>query len=334
MHSRLLHVVAVYNNPRRWQSRLRLLKEFIPHMLDSGVRLTLVEHAHGERPHEFDKADMPHVNLVQVRGGSNQEIWIKEALIKIGVRSLPHDWKYLAWIDADVAFEHRAWASETVHMLQMYRVGQPWSHSVDLGPDRSILTNEWGHDVDRSFCAAWMAGDVDIPHDGYGPNQNAVSRALLVNRGRKDWRQHYGYAWAMRREAWDGIGGLPDWLVTGSADYHSALAFAGKLKSEAYLSPGCARKFAEFQRKVDYHIRQDIGCVPGMLIHGFHGSKKNRNYLSRSDILKESAFCPDADLTYDHQGIPMLSEERDNRILRDGLRRMNIIRYEDQGDCG
>jgi hypothetical protein len=263
-----------------------------------------------------------------VRGGANQELWIKEALIKIGVRTLPQDWKYLAWIDADVSFVRKDWATETIHMLQHYRVGQPWSHSIDLGPNGEVMRNEWGNDADRSFCAAWVAGDVEVPVDGYGMAKAAYSRALLQTREKKDYRQHYGYAWAMRREAWDGIGGLPDWLVTGSADFHSALAFAGKLStSEAYISEGATRRLREYALRCDEHIRQDVGVVHGTLIHGFHGAKRNRVYLSRKDILTESQFDPDRDLTYDWQGIPSLAG--DNRLLRDGLRRLHVIRNED-----
>lgn len=331
-----LHVISVLNNPRRFASRIRLIREFIPHMLDSGAKLTLVLHAFGDRPHEIAEDDsiLRHVNVVRVRGGADHELWIKEALIKIGVRSLPQDWKLMCWADADVRHERPDWVEETKHMLQHYRVGQTWSHSIDLGPKRGVLTNEWGNDVDRSFCAAWMAGDVDmgeVREDYRGEGHTvvrAVSRALLANQGKRDHRQHYGYCWSIRREAWDGIGGLPDWLVTGSADFHSALAFAGKLsRSEAYISDGCTRRLREFARRCDEHIRQDIGCVPGLLMHGFHGPKRKRFYLSRKDILQESGFDPDTHLTYDWQGIPSLAG--DNRILRDGLRRLAILRDED-----
>jgi hypothetical protein len=329
MRPDLLHVVAVYSNPRRYASRERLARAFIAQMVASGVRLTFVEHAFGERPYVFQPE--PGFVLIQVRGGANQELWIKEALQKIGVRTLPQDWQYLALIDADISFTRPDWAAETVHMLQHHRVGQPWSHSVDLGPNGEVMRNEWGNDADRSFSAAWAAGDVAVGAADYAPPGQAArapSRALLTNPAQKDWRQHYGYAWAFRRETWDGIGGLPDWLVTGSADYHSALAFAGKLdKSEAYISPGATRRLREFWQRCDAHVRQDIGCVPGTILHGFHGPKRNRVYLARKDILIESAFDPDADLTTDWQGIPSLAG--DNRLLRDGLRRLMVVRNED-----
>jgi hypothetical protein len=172
-----LHVVAVYSNPRRFVSIVRLLHQFIPRMLASGVSLTIVEHAFGDREFEFSKgcAELAGVNHVQARGGANHELWIKEALIKIGVRTLPDNWKYLAWVDSDVHFLREDWALETLHMLQHHRLGQPWTHAIDLDPHGNVMRNEWGNDVDRSFAAAGglrapccitLAGDARRAEEG------------------------------------------------------------------------------------------------------------------------------------------------------------------------
>lgn len=329
-----LHVVAVFNNPRRWKSRERLLRKFIPHMLDSGVTLHLADHAFGERDHVFAEGDplMRHVHHLRLRGGADHELWIKEALQKAVIRRFAEGVRYVALIDADVFYQDPNWATETLHMLQHHRVGQTHSHSIDLDVQGRPLVNEWGNVLDRSFCQAWVDGDVAVVRDDYGVGQ-PLSLALLERRERSlvTTGQHYGFAWAFRMETFSRIGGLPDWLVTGSADYHSALAFAGiRQESDAYLSPACARRLAEFSDRCDEHVRQDIGVVPGILHHGFHGTKPKRNYLTRKYILAESQYDPDRDLTYDWQGIPSLAG--DNRILRDGLRRLNAARNEDSSE--
>lgn len=327
--ARDLHVVAVFSNPRRWKSRSRLVRNFVQHMVESGVSLTLVDHAFGERNHEFDKHEhlLRGVNLVQVRGGADQELWIKEALQKVGVSRLPEDWQYMAVIDADLNFQRSDWAMETLHMLQHHRVGQPWSHAIDLGPDGAPLSNEHGHAVDRSFAAAWAVGDIEID-ENYG---RYTGRALLATRPAvKDTRNHFGFAWAFRRSAWSGIGGLPDWLVTGAADYFSALAFAGTLVPGTYTVEGGARRLQQFLDRCEEHVKQDIGVVPGLVHHGYHGSKVRRAYMERKHILIESKFDPDLHISYDWQGIPSLIG--DNRILRDGLRRMNVMRNEDSSE--
>ena len=331
-----LHVVGVYSNPRRWASRERLFLEWMQRTMETpGVHLTVVEHAFGERP--FLISDAVHdFDLVQFRGGPEHELWLKEGLVNAGFASILRrhpDAKYLCWEDADVTHVHPSWADETVHMLQHHRVGQTWTHAVDLDPGYSCATNEHGKDVDRSFCAAWLAGDIQLPKD------QAQSRALLTHSKITDWRQHYGYSWAIRADALKGIGRLIDWMVTGSADYHMSMGFCGKMLSitdkeladnRSGLSAGYVRRLREFGAKCHDHIRQDLGCVPGIIMHHWHGNKKQRAYIGRKDIIIESGFDPDIDLVYDVHGLPTLAT--DNRLLRDGLRRYSYSRNEDSID--
>ena len=58
--------------------------------------------------------------------------------------------------------------------------------------------------------------------------------------------------------------------------------------------------------------------------------KKQRGYISRFDVIRDSNFDPDFDLRYDWQGIPVLTGE--NLVLRDGLRRYFRSRNEDSID--
>lgn len=180
MRADLLDVVAVYSNPIRWNSRLRLMREFEAHMLDSGVRLTTVECALGERP--FDLADNPHINRVRVR--NRTLVWNKENLINIGITRLPHDWKYLSWVDADVTFRKKHWTSETVHALQQYPIVQPWSDCYDLGPDDDHLQHH------KAFC------HLHHHRKPIKPSSGGYQFA------------HPGYAWAAKRSAIDKLGGL------------------------------------------------------------------------------------------------------------------------------
>jgi hypothetical protein len=69
-----LHVVCAIFNPIRWQSRKALYLDFEQHMLDSGVSLTLVECALGDRP--FELSGRAHINYIPVRAGTLA--WNKE----------------------------------------------------------------------------------------------------------------------------------------------------------------------------------------------------------------------------------------------------------------
>ena len=337
-HYATLYVVGVYSNPRRWASRERLFLEWVDRTLATpNVHLTVVEHAFGERPFLFPSGAPRSFDLVQFRGGPEHELWLKEGLVNAGLSSVIRTYpsaRYLCWEDADIMHVDQNWAGATIDMLQHHRVGQTWTHSLDLDPSYSIATNEHGNDVDRSFSAAWIAGDISLPKD------MAQSRALLTNTDVKDWRQHYGYSWAIRVDALTGLGRLIDWMVTGSADYHMCMGFSGKMLSitdreladgrDKPLSAGYLRRLREFGVRCEEHILQDIGVVSGTILHHWHGRKKQRAYIGRKDIIIESGFDPDVDLAYDVHGLPVLVT--DNRLLRDGLRRYFYVRNEDSVD--
>lgn len=333
MRANLLHVIGAYYSFRRAEAPRRLFHEWVDYQLDSGVSLTLVEFALGERAYELDPDDpkLKHARVLQVRGRPQHEVWIRDALVNWGVAHLPDDAKYICWDDTDLRHTRPDWATETVHMLQHYRVGQTWSHSIDLGPKHQIVPNDWGHETDRSFCWAWLQGDVEpqckaagssgAPPSACGLPLRRQAGALRSRDQQKDWRAHTGYSWAMRKETFHQLGGLMDWMVTGSSDWHMAYAFAGYLGDpDPRMAPGYARRLKEFARLCDLYVQQDIGCVEGTLLHGWHGRKKDRQYLTRFDVLLESGFDPDVDLTRDPHGVPALVG--DNRLLRDGLRRL------------
>lgn len=319
INPRMLHVIAVISNPVQWQTRLQLARDFLARMRAAGVHITLVEHAFGERPFELDEEEVD--TYVPVRGGDDSELWLKESLINIGVQKLPRDWKYMAWIDADVGFANHNWAVDTIHALQHWPVVQCWTKCVDLGPSHEIIPDEAGRLEQRSFGAAWMAGDFE-QYDWAQPEK--------AHNWHPYFQGHVGYAWAIRREAYDGLGGLISWVPTGAADWQMAMAFAQRLQPHPERSEGFNHKLMIFQERADRHIQQSIGAVDGMLLHYYHGPKRKRGYVSRDVMLRSTGFDPDRDLVFDLQGIPVLTGV--NRKLRDFLRRYFRSRLEDGFD--
>jgi hypothetical protein len=320
-----LHVVAVVSNPVRFASRYRLYRQFADRIAAAGVHLITVEHAFADRPFEVTSPHNP--DHVQLRGGQPYELWLKESLINVGFRHLTQirpGWTKAAWLDADIEFVRPDWAIETLLALDHYEVVQPWSHAVDLGPKSEPMTNEWGNDVDRSFCCAYQLGRFE-PDEPY----RSVARPL---KDADDWRHHAGYAWAITRRAYEAVGGLIDWLVTGSADFHMALGFTGRMlehieKNEADMTPGYRRRLGEFAEACETFVQRRVGYVPGLILHAFHGHKKDRGYLSRHDIIRKSKFDPDIDIVRDANGVWALTGA--NRELRDGLMAYFRARNED-----
>jgi len=335
-----LHVIGCYYNFLGAQSPKKLFLDWIDYQLECGVSLHIGEFSVGEIPFVLDPKDtkLKNVNVIQIKGSAENQLWIREAIFNRVTKHLPDTAKYICLDDTDIRHTRSDWVLATIEMLQYHRLGQTWSHSVDLGHKHSIVPNDWGHETDRSFCWAWLQGDIepqwagDFGSSGKPPSYGIEPKhqALALGRTSKqtDWRAHTGYSWAYRRQTLNDLGGLLDWMITGASDWHQAYSYAGYLKGpDPEMSPGYQRRLAEFVRRCDLYVKQDIGCVEGTVVHGWHGKKVNRNYGTRMDVIHESKFDPDIDLVYDFNGIPAICG--DNRKLRDGIRRLHAKTYPD-----
>jgi len=303
-HSAGLWVVAVVNNPVRYRSRYNLFKNFRQQMEKAGVNLLVVETALGHRPFECTSSDNP--RDVQLRAKS--EIWHKENMINIGISRLPSDWKYLAWIDADVEFVRPDWAEETVHQLQHHKIIQMWQSAIDLGPTGEALQTHQG------FVYSWRDG---APKDG----------------AYYSW--HPGFAWAARRSIVEDLGGLIDWAILGAGDHHMARAMIHEVKGNVPVSmhANYHRLVGEWQERCKRYLKQDIGFMPGTLFHHFHGKKKDRKYWDRWKILTNNHYDPLTDIKKNAQGVYELEVHDERQILlRDQIRAYFRQRNEDSID--
>jgi hypothetical protein len=256
-----------------------------------------VEIAHGDRPFEITEAGNP--NNVQLR--TRDALWHKERAINIGIQNLPQDWRYVAWIDADVEFIRHDWPEEICHLLQEYSVIQLFQNAIDLGPKGEVMK------VHNGFMWAWKNGLI--------PQGKATKYSQF----------HPGYAWAATRKAIDDLGGLIDFAILGAGDAHLSwnlierqIDYMPQKISDAYR-----RELLEWQTRCQNHIKKNVGFMTGTLVHHFHGKKKDRKYLERWQILFKHGFDPDVDLKCQWNGLYQFTHE--------GLRMRNDIRaYFDQ----
>ena len=334
----VLDVVAVVSNPILFASRYNLYRAFERHMANSGVRLTTVELAHGDRPFEITQADNP--RNVQLR--TTSELWHKENLINLGVQRLPSDWQYVAWIDADVTFARPDWVQETMQQLQHYPAVQLFSKIVELGPNHEPYDSEKGL-VQSSFAACYQnalqSGYLDSAvWPCYGARQPLQATASVQPKALASvysisplaaasgatppttaeyW--HTGYAWAMTREAFEGVGGLIDRAILGAADHHMAWSMIGYGLQSVHGGATSAYHdmVAHWQSLAAENIKGNVGCVDGLIIHYFHGPKACRKYSGRWEVIVNNHFDPNTDLKRDWQGLLSLTGR--NPGLRDGI---------------
>lgn len=285
-----LNVIIVISNPCLYATRYILLKEFVKRIEEEEehVNLFIVELAYKNQ--KFIITDKKNKNHLQIR--TDFPIWHKENMVNLGVKHLlPKKWKAFAWIDADVEFENNSWALDTLKILNGCKdVVQIFSHCIDMAKDKSNLS------IFNSF--------------GYSFSKNKKYTA----RGNDYW--HPGYAWAITRKAYKKIGGLYDKGVLGSGDNIMALSFINKcqhMNNENY-NEDYNNSMLEFQEKAK-SLR--LGYTPGVIRHYYHGSKKNRQYTERWQILINREFSPIKHLTYDDFGILIPTEEFSSEFKED-----------------
>ena len=235
-----LYIILPYFNFCGFKNRRRLFIDFIFRCkFNCGIRVVVVE-AVGPAP----LPDIPVWKHIKVHNAST--LWVKENLINIGETHLPRDWKYLAWIDADILFLNANWVDETKEALEIFDVVQLFQSAINLGPRGETIK------TDKSF--------------GYMHSQSGTRYSVTDKYG--FW--HPGYAWACSRAAWKQMGGLIDWAILGSADRHMALAWIGKcqLSYPGNIHENYKRLIEDFQHECDGF---KIGNINGTIIHEWHG---------------------------------------------------------------
>jgi len=281
-----LHVIVVVSNPCLFATRYILMKEFINRIEveEKNVILYVVELAYKNQ--NFIITDKNNKRHLQLR--TDCPLWHKENMINLGVKYLlPKNYKAFAWIDADIEFENNTWAMDTLKILNGTKdIVQLFSHCVDMAKNKLTM---------RVFNSAGYQYTKQNQYCGSGDNY---------------W--HPGYAWAITRKAYEKMGGLYEQAILGSGDnimLHCLLKNGINSVKNRY-NEDYIQSVVQYERKMK---NMRFGYTPGIIRHYYHGSKKNRFYHERWEILVKHQFSPYTDITYDDMGIiiptPQFSEE-------------------------
>jgi hypothetical protein len=286
-----LHVISAVFNPDRYRTRYAHYRAFRDHMRDSGVILHTVELAFGDRAFEVTDAS----NSLDIQLRTKQEMWFKENLQNIGALRLPPDAKYIAFIDADFHMTRPDWAYETLHLLQRYP-------AIQLFSSYSTLGASFRHEgAVPSFMRAWR--------DGKRPDPKGTG-----------WLGATGGAWAYTREAFDALGGLLDFAIVGSADWHMIFALLGiedPYIRKKMVSDGYCKELEQWAIRAAA-LKARIGCLENHAIHYYHGPYSQRGYETRWTILTRNNFDPSKDLVRTPQGLLQFTgnkPEMENEII-------------------
>jgi len=211
-------------------------------------------------------------------------------MINIGIKKLlPSNWKSVAWIDGDIEFDNPNWAIDTLKILTKFDIVQLFTTCMDLDKD-GIPMNIW-----QSY--------------GYKFTQGEKFR---YNRGLNYW--HSGYAWACTRQFYDKVGGLYDKGIIGSGDYILTQGILKHIASADKTLKGFNKDITQYVDNLDNVI---VGYVPNNIRHHYHGSKVNRKYIERNEILVKYNYDPKIHITYDKDGIIIPTENMSDDFIND-----------------
>ena len=285
-----LNVIIVVSNPCLFAKRYILMKEFINRieLEETNVNLYVVELLYGNQ--KYIITDSKNKNHLQIK--TDVPLWHKENMINLGVKYLlPKEWKAFAWIDADIEFENNTWATDTLKILNgTCDIVQLFSHCVDMDNDNMTM---------RVFNSA-----------GYQYSKEKQ----YSNKGENYW--HPGYAWAITRKAYMKINGLYEKAILGSGDNIMMLSLLGQgLKAvNENSTDDYKNSIIEFEKNIK---KLRFGYVPGVIRHHFHGSKQNRKYQERWQILVKHDFSPLKHITTDNQGILIPTKDFPDELKED-----------------
>lgn len=267
--------LTTYFNPSHYKSRLRNHSIYIDNMKRQRVNLLVIELAFGD-----DEFELPHADI---RLRAKSVLWQKERMLNYALAQLPPECKYVAWVDGDVLYENRDWVDVAVKsfesgndLLQMFETVK------HLPPYQIFYT---GKEIMVEKGLVWQA----VNHTNFleQRRQNTLKYATT------------GFAWAARREMLEKAGGFYDKHILGANDNVIIDCCLNTFELHHYYRAGKGTPLLDDM--MNWANRFGIGTyranyLPLTIYHLFHGSKKNRGYLTREDIVKTHKYDPRKDI--------------------------------------
>lgn len=118
---------------------------------------------------------------------------------------------------------------------------------------------------------------------------------------------HTGFAWAMRRSAFDSMSGLHEFSIVGGGDMDLVCALFGcPEKIRIDKSPKQWDMYLQWAMKV-FSQKLSVNRLQIPIRHFWHGDESNRQYETRAQILVSQDYDPVQDVTHTSQGSIELS---------------------------
>ena len=225
-------------------------------------------------------------------------MWQKERLINYGVSLLPENTEYFAWIDCDILFLQDNWVELAIEKFQ----------------DNDILQ------LTKKIYFG-TKGETE-----FSPFFNSQQSVIWQYKIHKNWLNRRktkelpfsapGFCFGARTEIFKDIG-IYDRCITGSGDTFLIDILLGSSEIHGYsnyLTSSMIDSMNEYKTKLlDRKPRFDY--IPVNILHLYHGTIANRNYLPRHEILRDNDYNPYLDIILENNVFEWNSDKKDMHEL-------------------
>ena len=270
----ILYIVISVFSPFGRDIRTKLAQEFIDRiekLQRNGhpVQICVIELLYSTQKN-FLKVSNTKFHL-QIQYKHDLYLFNKENLINVGVNKLlPSNWKWMAWVDADIEFKDEFWVEKTI---KLFKSGN--------------------YDVLQLFSICRYLSKHNTPQEYFHSSISLLYNPCLLKN--KKYR-HPGFAWACSREAYEKMGGLFEYAIIGGGDFIMEACFTNRfqlIEKKFRENPDFLNYIHLFYQKV-----KNFSCnfLNILIEHHYHGERKNRMYVNRNEIILKNKFSPEKDM--------------------------------------
>ena len=271
--------VACYFNPVGWKSLRQNYIRFVRDMKNWDIPLFVAEVA-------FEDQEFVDPNaFMKLRANRSHILWQKERLLNELVTRLPAQYTKIAWIDADVLFLDTHWVELTCCALDNYPVVQLWGN--------------WYHSDGNGTL-----------HECYGSIGHLGNNYMTAG-------GHPGGAWGAHRSIFP----LYDAHILGGGDSIAIESWVGMTSSFTVdnMEPHFKSHYQQWSAKAFNKVRGRVTALPCGATHLYHGSRTNRRYASRWEILRDGEYDPKVSIKIDQSpesfGLYQFANSASNKLV-------------------
>lgn len=232
----------------------------------------------------------------QIRADERHLMWQKESLLNAAIARLPAEFDQVAWIDADLLFLNPDWASQTSALLDVFPAVQLF---------------EVVH-----YTTASGRLDGRFPSFVHSRQKQLAGHAAP------------GGAWAARRDLIENHGLYPYQIAGGGDQMFVDAIFGARNQFFESLNPHQLLAHSRgWHRAIYADVGGRVGCTPGDVVHLYHGTRSNRQYIERHRVLREQGYDPSLDVRVTQCGLLEWATHKPR--LHAGLREYFAQRRED-----